>query len=557
MGWIRSRSFPATWTAPHRRHCNTYLKQRDKTILVFAGAALAGTVLLFGLVTWFLWRDTITNEQEKVAAVAQTLGRNTERVMEDARDTLKSLNKLPAQGCSKAQLQAMEQAAIGHPYIRAIGYWHAATRLCGVGFLQTGALKPQHADHIYKSGVIAWWPSPQTEVNGVQLFLMRYGDYDLAIDPRTLLQTAPMKGYKIGLWVQGLRMAASPWGAKLPPPSSLKSGLTVDSKHDRLISRVSLDSVFPIDIVAVQPTSSLWGLYRHTLELAVLVGLVLAALWVYGIWRYGRYRLSLSVELREALRKHRVRVRYQPVIDLESGRCVGAEALARWVRDDGELVDQDLFIRVAEAAGLGRMLTENVLKAILDELGGLLREQPHLSINLNMTPQDLESHAFQDLLSASLESAGIGPHSIKLEITERALVNNADVRALIRSFRELGHQVAVDDFGTGYSSLSYLESFELDTMKIDKSFVNAIGRETVTSQVILHVIEMAKDLGLDIVAEGTETLEQVQWLSRQGVQYGQGFYFSEPLAADAFREFVGNNQAKVRPFIPALKRRQN
>jgi len=524
---------------------------------VFAGAALAGTVLLFGLVTWILWRETITNEQEKVAAVAQTLGRNTEQLMEDARNTLKRLNKLPAHNCSKAQLQAMEKAAIGHPYIRAIGYWHAATRLCGVGFLQTRALKPQHADHIYKSGVIAWWPSPQTEVDGVQLFLMRYGDYDLAIDPRTLLKTAPMKGYRIGLWVQNLRMAASPWDAKLPSPDSLQSGLTVDNKHNRLISRVSLDTVFPIDIVAVQPTSSLWSLYRHTLEFAVLVGLALAALWVYGIWRYGRYRLSLTVELRDALRKHRLRVRYQPVIDLESGRCTGAEALARWVRDDGELVDQDLFIRVAEAAGLGTMLTENVLSAILDELGGLLREHPQLSINLNMTPQDLESHEFQDLLSASLASARVAAQSIKLEITERALVNNAKVRALIRSFRKLGHQVAVDDFGTGYSSLSYLESFELDTMKIDKSFVNVIGKEAVTSQVILHVIEMAKGLGLDIVAEGAETLEQVQWLRRQGVQYGQGFYFSEPLPADEFCEFVRNNQAKVRPLIPARKWKQS
>ncbi|MGH8273097.1 MAG: CSS-motif domain-containing protein [Gammaproteobacteria bacterium] len=194
------------------------LQRRDKALLGFALAALVGTVLLFGLVTWFLWQESIGAEQKRVADIAQTLGMRTERLIEGAKDTLGNLNKLSAPGCSKAHLRAMEQAAISHPYIRAISYWHAAKRLCSVGFLQTAALMPRRADHIYKSGVIAWWPSPQTEVNGVQLFLMRYGSHELAIDPGMLLQVAPVKEYQIGLWVQNLRMAAKPWNAKLNCP---------------------------------------------------------------------------------------------------------------------------------------------------------------------------------------------------------------------------------------------------------------------------------------------------------------------------------------------------
>lgn len=529
------------------------MQRRDKILLVFGATALAGTVLLFGLVTWFLWRESIAAEQKGVAELAQTLGRRTDRIIEDAKNTLDRLNALPAHGCSKPQLQAMESAAIGRPYIRAIGYWHAATRLCSVGFLQTGALTPRRADHIYKSGVIAWWPSPQTEVDGVKLFLMRYGDYDLAIDPRTLLQAAPIKGYRIGLWVQNLRMAVTPPAAQLPAPSSLPEGLMVDRKHNRLISRFSLDTVLPIDIVAVQPISSLWSRYRKTLEVAIPLGVVLAALWVYGIWRYGRYRLSLTGELREALRKGRIKVQYQPIIDLASGRCTGAEALARWMREDGSLVDQGVFIRVTEAAGLGPALTQRVLQTILHELGGLLREQPHLSVNLNVTAEDLEGERFLQLVDRRLAAARVAPQSIKLEITERALVNNAQTRAVIRSFRRRGHQVAVDDFGTGYSSLSYLQSFALDTLKIDKSFVDVIGKDTVTSHVILHVIEMAKDLGLEMVAEGTETVRQVQWLRQQGVQYGQGFFFSEPLTAAEFRQFIRTKRPNVLRFFPGRK----
>lgn len=529
------------------------MHRRNKKLAGFALVALVGTVLLFGLVTWFLWRESVGAEQKRVADMAQTLGLRTQQLVEGAKSTLDRLDKLPAHTCSEAHLRAMEKAAVQHPYVRAISYWHAAKRLCSVGFLQTAPLMPRRADHIYKSGVIAWWPSPQTRMDGVELFLMRYGSHELAIDPRMLLQTTPLKGYRVGLWVQGLRMAMKPADAKLPAPSSLGEGLTVDRKHNRLLSRFSLDTIFPIDIVVAEPMNSFWSRYRHTLEVSILVGLVLAGLWVYGIWRYGRYRLSLAGELREALHKNRVEVLYQPVIDLSTGHCVGAEALSRWRRAGGKYVNQDVFIRIAEEEGLGELLTRRVLETTLRELGDLLRAQPHLAVNLNLTPADLKGITFREFLSTSLKSAGVAARSVKLEITERALVNNAEVRALIHTLRERGHQVAVDDFGTGYSSLSYLESFELDTLKIDKSFVDVIGREAVTSHVIFHVIEMAKGLGLKMVAEGTETFEQVQWLQQQGVQCGQGFYFSKPLTAAQFREFIRNIHVKVLPLIPEKK----
>ncbi|HKL52572.1 MAG TPA: EAL domain-containing protein, partial [Wenzhouxiangellaceae bacterium] len=134
----------------------------------------------------------------------------------------------------------------------------------------------------------------------------------------------------------------------------------------------------------------------------------------------------------------------------------------------------------------------------------------------------------------------VSPSSIKLEITERALVNSDAARELIQDLRRRGHRVAIDDFGTGYSSLSYLQAFEIDTLKIDKAFVDAVETDAETSQVINHVIEMAHSLKLDIVAEGIQHAHQAEWLREQGVTHGQGFLYSKPLSARGFVRYYRN-----------------
>jgi sensor c-di-GMP phosphodiesterase-like protein len=263
---------------------------------------------------------------------------------------------------------------------------------------------------------------------------------------------------------------------------------------------------------------------------------------LFLVLRLSRRQLGLASELREALDRDRIRVHYQPVIDMATGRCTGAEALARWERESGEAVGPDVFIPVAEESGLVQDVTLAVLRTTVRELKVLLTEFPGASINLNLAPDDLRTDRIGVALARELDAARLPPGALKLEITERALVNSDTSRALIREFRTRGHQVAIDDFGTGYSSLSYLQSFELDVLKIDKSFVDAIGTEAATSQVIVHVIEMARSLGLDTVAEGVETPLQVQWLLAHGVTHGQGYIFSKPLPAGEFVDFFRANR---------------
>jgi sensor c-di-GMP phosphodiesterase-like protein len=524
---------------------HTPIQKRERAFVGFSTAALSGAVLLFGLITWLLWVESIETEEERVAGLARDLGQNTEEIIVDARNMLEAFNKLGVGRCSDAHLSIMHEAAIAKPYIRAIGYWRAAQRLCGVGFIQAVELKPSRADRIYDSGVIAWWPSSQTAVSGVPLFLMRYGDHDIAIDPRMLLEPKLVQDRQAGLWVEGLPMATTAGDSDIPSPDSVPIGLTVDTENNRLVSRFALGTIFPIDIVAVDTIDRFWSRYGPILMTAAGLGLMLAIIWIYLVLRYSRHRLSLSTELREAVRGGRVLAYYQPVIELSSGRCVGAEALARWIREDGEMVRPDIFIPLAEQAGLVPEITLAIVTATLQDLGKLLKEHPELCININLAPEDLTSVSFSSALSRSLDTTGVAPASIKLEITERAMVDTEASRQIIRNFRMRGHQIAVDDFGTGYSSLAYLQALELDTLKIDKSFVDAIGTEAVTNHVIGHVIEMAKSLELDMVAEGIETTKQANWLIEQGVEYGQGFFYSRPLPASDFQYFFHKSDEAV------------
>ncbi len=512
-----------------------------RVFIVFVLAACLGAAALLGQITWLLWKESVSAEEARVAELAQQLGQRAEQMIVEARALLDKFNNSELPRCSDAHISAMHEAAIGRPYIRAMGYWRATERVCGVGYIQAVKLQPSRADRIYESGVIAWWPSSQTEVGGVQMFLMRYGDHDVAIDPRMLLQPVEDPGRQAGLWVEDLPMATTGDPSSIPQPDTLELGLTLDSVNNRVLSRFTLGKIFPMDIVAVETIERFWSRYLPFLAMALAVALILAAVWVYLVLRFSRSRMSLSAELRNAISNGNITAFYQPILELSTGRCIGAEALARWIRPDGEMVRPDVFIPLAEQDGLVPEITMAVLAATLKDLGDILREHPLLKININLAPEDLGDEVFKQRLRDLLVNAAVAPQCITLEITERAMVNTDRSRQQVRELRDRGHEIAVDDFGTGYSSLSYLQDFELDTLKIDKSFIDAVGTEAVTHNVVGHVIEMAGSLELNTVAEGIETPDQADWLIDQGVAYGQGFLYSKPIPAEPFRAYLQAN----------------
>jgi sensor c-di-GMP phosphodiesterase-like protein len=286
---------------------------------------------------------------------------------------------------------------------------------------------------------------------------------------------------------------------------------------------------FPTAAIAAVPVSYLHHrtsvLARRFVPAGVIAGLALAA----AIFLVARQQLSLASAVRQGLRRGEFFLAYQPIVDLATGRWVGAEALLRWRRSNGEMIGPDLFIPVAERTGTIMKLTERVMELVRRDVGDFLAHHPAFHIALNLSAADLNSARTKILLEKLLADTGAVPSNLIVEMTERALLDVGTAKPVIAGLRDIGIEVAVDDFGTGYSSLSYLESFDVDFLKIDRAFTEAIGTRSPTDQVVHHIIAMAQTMQLRTIAEGVETDAQAEYLLARGVPFAQGWLFARAM----------------------------
>jgi diguanylate cyclase (GGDEF)-like protein/PAS domain S-box-containing protein len=249
-------------------------------------------------------------------------------------------------------------------------------------------------------------------------------------------------------------------------------------------------------------------------------------------------RLRLENELRRALERGEFRVYYQPIVSLEDGRIVGAEALVRWEHPRRGLLLPGEFLSVAEDTGLMVPIGEGVLREACHQMRAWQQRYPELppmTVSVNLSPGQLFS---AELVAEVLAETELDPGSLQLEITEGMLPSNGvyAVNNTLRSLKDLGIQLAVDDFGMGYSSLSYLKRFPVDFLKIDRSFIAGLGQDTdgasKDAEIVPAMIDLTHALGLKAVAEGVETAEQLAQLRNMGCDFAQGYYFSEPLPSE-------------------------
>jgi diguanylate cyclase (GGDEF)-like protein/PAS domain S-box-containing protein len=252
-------------------------------------------------------------------------------------------------------------------------------------------------------------------------------------------------------------------------------------------------------------------------------------------------RQSIEESLRRALERDELSLHYQPKINVRSGAITGAEALLRWTHPTRGMVSPAQFIPVAEDCGLIVPIGKWVLRqACMQAQAWVDAGLPRSTIAVNVSARQLRDAGFLDTLFAILGQTQLDPQLLELELTESVLMTHAEsAAAILKTVRKRGVQVAVDDFGTGYSSLSYLQRFQIDALKIDRSFVGEITSADSDAGIVTAVISMARNLNLRVVAEGVETLAQSAFLRAHACDEAQGYYFSRPVLPRQYAALLG------------------
>lgn len=260
------------------------------------------------------------------------------------------------------------------------------------------------------------------------------------------------------------------------------------------------------------------------------------------------HRFSLGEALKNAISNNELYLVYHPKINLKSHGCSGAEVLLRWNSKEFGNVGPDVFIPIGEEVGIIRTITRWVIRQTLSELEKINSFCKNESISrsllyaINLSPIDLSDDSFPDFIENVLSTSSIEPEQLEFEITEGILIdNNITVEKNLTFIRNKGIRLAMDDFGTGYSSLSYLHNLRINNLKIDKSFITPVDKESVSSPVVEAIISLAHSLRLDITAEGVETEYHDKYLAKLNCTYGQGWLYAKPMPLDKYIAWLKGN----------------
>ncbi len=257
---------------------------------------------------------------------------------------------------------------------------------------------------------------------------------------------------------------------------------------------------------------------------------------------YASKQLSLETEMRRALERREFLIHYQPIINLENESLVGFEALVRWEHPTRGMIPPFEFIPAAEENGLILPLGKWILRESCRQMHHWQKENPsasHLKVSVNLSTKQFSQTDLAEQIAAALRATNLDPHCLKLEITESHVMENSEQAIVVMNrLRSLGVELSLDDFGTGYSSLSYLHRLPVSYLKIDRSFVMRMTENEENGEIVSTIIKLAQNLKMKVVAEGIETAEQLAHLKSLDCEYGQGYFFSKPLEAEAAGKFI-------------------
>ena len=257
-------------------------------------------------------------------------------------------------------------------------------------------------------------------------------------------------------------------------------------------------------------------------------------------------RLNLETHLRHALKRNEFELFYQPLIALDSGAVIGAEALLRWHKPELGNPGPDIFIPIAEETGLIVPIGQWILQQACNQAAQWLSQGIELRMAVNISSRQFVGNNVVSAVEKALVQSGLGAEYLELEITEGLLLADAlQTRHALAKLHRLGVRLSLDDFGTGYSSLSYLRRYAFDVLKIDRSFINDVVEEADAAALIRAIIAMAQSLGLEVIGEGVETVAQADFIRARGCNFAQGYFYSKPLPAPQFEVWLNEYHARI------------
>ena len=478
------------------------------------------------------WRESYAREKSLTLGYAQNLERRMDEIsgqLEEGADTLQADGLAP---CSPQEVKLMRQIDLGSSYIKAAARIERSTLLCtSQGVTNPVSLgKPELATGLDVSEYSI--PGRQTKTPH-PLKVFAEGKFAAIVDPNLVLDIAT-ESPDVELAVVDSSSGKSGRVAALGPavssdwldmPAHTAQSTILNAGY--LVSRVRLPQ-WHLLVIAATPQGYIDRRIGRFAVFLIPLGALCGGVLALTLWLMARIHSSFPTMLRRAIREESFYVLYQPVIELVTLRVIGAEVLVRW-RTSYDEMRPDFFIPQAEQCGLIQLITERVLDLVAHDLPRFLRIDPRFRIAINLSASDLQDVRLLDAMDRFLEISGASPENVELEATERAFLESPSTAKTIGALRAKGFSVAIDDFGTGYSSLACLQTLPLDTLKIDRAFVDTIHAGGTTSHVVEHIIEMAHELDLEMVAEGVETEPQAQYLLEHGVRLAQGWQFGRPM----------------------------
>ncbi|MHC9084645.1 EAL domain-containing protein [Luteimonas sp. RIT-PG2_3] len=517
-----------------------WLPQLLRALLV-SGCAMAGGLL--GAV--LCWQAVTSLAEQRLGAYSGLL---LDRALDLDREVLLTIarfNGQPGQMCSDAEFEQLRETVYRTYYIKDIGRVRNGDLVCSASLFRVST--PRHVgvpDLRTADGRDLSLSQLQLLAHGSRAPTMGRGDTRVVLDPAAFrILPFPDAQVMVGYLGEGSGGYLSLYGTPMRlTPADLRAGTPFDRDGALFYPQCALDR--GVCVASSQRKTSLLENQWPLMLVGTLLGAIAGTALGVSILLWQSRRQSMEARLQRAIANDALEVEYQPVVRIDDGAIVGAEALVRWRDRDGRMVPPARFIPIAEDNGSISRITTLVIRRVLRDFADLLVQPGEFRINVNISANDLDNSRFHLELAQALALSGVTADRLCIELTEHSTAAREVAISGTRRLHELGHRVYIDDFGTGYSSLAYLSELDVHALKIDRSFTSTIDTDGMKVTLVPQIIDLARTLHMQVVIEGVETQAQVDYLRAIGYPlFGQGWWFGRPMTAAAFRQRIADEAA--------------